>query len=283
MKSITCCTDKDSGARNPDVMSESEEVDALDRHDRLPVRAGTPLLHACTSLWCHISQDIESVMVRDPAARSRFEVALLYSGLHAIWTHRAAHGLWVSGSKFAARLLSQIARFFTGIEIHPGACIGEGFFIDHGMGVVIGETAVVGEDVTMYHEVTLGGTSLEKGKRHPTVGDRVTIGAGAKILGNISIGSDSRIGANAVVVRSVPENSVIVGVPGQAVRRLHLHRAGDKPDLDHVSLPDVLGQVVKDLLDRVEFLEKQVIHESDVDTKHIHPHPEGWVEDDFTI
>ena len=148
------------------------------------------------------------------------------------------------------------ARFLTGIEIHPAARIGTGFFIDHGMGVVIGETAIIGKNVTLYHGVTLGGTSLEKKKRHPTIGDRVTIGAGAKILGDISIGEDSRIGANAVVVKSVPPNSVVVGIPGQVIRRDIPHKAQDKPDLHHERIPDVIGQRISELMQRVSALEE---------------------------
>lgn len=166
-------------------------------------------------LFARMREDIETVRKRDPAARSSTEVALAYAGLHAIWAHRAAHFLWRRGGRVSARVLSQLARFFTGVEIHPGARIGRRFFIDHGMGVVIGETAEIGDDVTIYHGVTLGGTTLSRGKRHPTLGDRVTVGAGAKILGNISIGADSKVGANAVAIRSVPENSVIVGFPGR--------------------------------------------------------------------
>ncbi|HOO01065.1 MAG TPA: serine O-acetyltransferase, partial [Rectinema sp.] len=147
-------------------------------------------------------------------------------------------------------------RFLTGIEIHPAARIGTGFFIDHGMGVVIGETAIIGKNVTLYHGVTLGGTSLEKKKRHPTIGDRVTIGAGAKILGDISIGEDSRIGANAVVVKSVPPNSVVVGIPGQVIRRDIPHKAQDKPDLHHERIPDVIGQRISELMQRVSALEE---------------------------
>ncbi len=159
-------------------------------------------------------EDIETARRRDPAARSSMEIALAYSGLHALWAHRLAHFLWQHQARVSARVLSQLARFFTGVEIHPGARIGRRFFIDHGMGVVIGETAEIGDDVTLYHGVTLGGISLNRGKRHPVLGDRVTVGAGAKILGNITIGSGSKVGANAVVVWSVPENSVVVGFPG---------------------------------------------------------------------
>src|SRR4030042_6611425 len=162
-------------------------------------------------LLATLRHDVQSALERDPAARSILEIVLLYPGLHAIWGHRIAHWFWKHGHKLTGRLLSQLVRGLTGIEIHPGATIGQGLFIDHGMGVVIGETAEIGEDVTLYHGVTLGGTRLEKGKRHPTLDDRVVVGAGAKILGAITIGSDPRMGANAVVVKSVPENSVGVG------------------------------------------------------------------------
>ena len=205
-----------------------------------------------------ISEDIDAVLSRDPAARTKIEVILAYPGLHAIWMHRIAYRLWHRGSKLLARLVSHLARGLTGIEIHPAAKIGRRVFIDHGMGVVIGETAVVGDDVTLYHGVTLGGTSLEKKKRHPTVGDRVTIGAGAKILGDITIGSDSRIGANAVVVKDVPPNSVVVGIPGQAVHRHIPHTASDEPDLHHEKIPDVLGLRVHELTVRVAALEETI-------------------------
>ncbi len=206
----------------------------------------------------NMSEDIDAVLSRDPAARTRIEVILAYPGLHAIWMHRIAYRLWHRGSKLLARLVSHLARGLTGIEIHPAAKIGRRVFIDHGMGVVIGETAVVGDDVTLYHGVTLGGTSLEKKKRHPTVGDRVTIGAGAKILGDITIGSDSRIGANAVVVKDVPPNSVVVGIPGQAVHRHIPHTASDEPDLHHEKIPDVLGLRVHELTVRVAALEETI-------------------------
>src|SRR5512142_1989968 len=185
-----------------------------------------------------IREDIRSIFERDPAARSTWEVLLCYPGLHAIWGHRITHWLWTHNLKLLARWGSQLARGLTGIEIHPGATIGKGFFIDHGMGVVIGETAEVGSDVTLYHGVTLGGTSLEKGKRHPTLGDRVVVGAGAKLLGAIEIGDDCRIGANSVVVKSVPANSVVVGVPGKIVVRSRAHSPEDAPDFHHDVLPD---------------------------------------------
>lgn len=166
----------------------------------------------------YLREDIQSVKDRDPAARSVAEV-LTYAGVWAVWSHRIAHKMWRSGYKFPARLLSQIARFWTGIEIHPGATIGRRLFIDHGNGVVIGETAEVGNDVLMYHQVTLGGTSLEKIKRHPTVGNCVVIGVGAKVLGAVTVGDEAQIGANAVVTRDVPANSTVVGIPAKVVKR----------------------------------------------------------------
>lgn len=166
-------------------------------------------------IWGRIREDIAAAKLRDPAARSSFELALLYPGLHAIWAHRVWHALWVRGFRFAARAGSQITRSLTGIEIHPGATIGRRFFIDHGMGVVVGETAEVGDDVMLYHGVTIGGRQREGGKRHPTIGDRVAVGAGAKVLGPITIGSDSVIGANAVVTRDAPADSILVGVPAK--------------------------------------------------------------------
>lgn len=230
-----------------------------------------------------IRQDIASVLERDPAARTWLEVLLVYSGLHAIWIHRISHWLWQHGFRFIARWLSQFSRWLTGIEIHPGAKIGKGFFIDHGMGVVIGETAEIGDGVTIYHGVTLGGTSLEKGKRHPTIGDRVVIGAGAKVLGAITIGNDSRIGANAVVVKSVPPNSVVVGVPGQIVQRSRPHHASDAPDLNHTALPDVLGLTLKQLLERVSALEAH-LNGGAVAPTHVHvPNNDIWQGQDFSI
>ncbi|MCJ8505769.1 serine O-acetyltransferase [Kocuria flava] len=168
------------------------------------------------SFWSRLSEDLQTARTHDPAARSDVEIALNYSGLHAIWVHRLTHRLWQRPDRrLLARTLSQLARFLTGVEIHPGASIGRRFFIDHGMGVVIGETAEIGDDVMLYHGVTLGGRSLAKVKRHPTVGDRVVIGAGAKVLGPIEIGADSAIGANAVVVKDVPEDSIVTGIPGK--------------------------------------------------------------------
>jgi serine O-acetyltransferase len=164
-------------------------------------------------------EDVAAVFESDPAARSYLEVLLLYPGLHAVWSHHLSHWLWRHGMRFLARYVSQLSRLFTGIEIHPGADLGRRLFIDHGMGTVIGETAVVGDDVTLYQGVTLGGTGKEKGKRHPTIGNNVSIGSGAKLLGNITIGDNCRVGAGSVVLRSVPANSTIVGVPGHIVLR----------------------------------------------------------------
>lgn len=232
--------------------------------------------------FAQMREDIASALQRDPAARSWLEIALLYPGLHAIWLHRISHWLWEKGFKLLARWLSQLARGLTGIEIHPGARLGRRVFIDHGMGVVIGETAIVGSDVTLYHGVTLGGTSLNKGKRHPTIGDRVTIGAGAKVLGNISIGADSRIGANAVIVKPAPENAVLVGVPGQIVRRSQPHHPGDAPDLNHSALPDVLATAIQDLMTRMDEIENSV--QGHRHPHHIHaPVNDAWQEADFVI
>jgi serine O-acetyltransferase len=171
------------------------------------------------SFFRSVREDVAAVFESDPAARSYLEVLLCYPGLHALWAHRIDHWLWTHGLRFPARFLSQVARLFTGIEIHPGAQIGRRLFIDHGMGVVIGETASVGDDVTLYQGVTLGGTGKEKGKRHPTIMNKVVIGTGARVLGNITIGENSRIGAGSVVLRNIPENSTVVGVPGHIVLR----------------------------------------------------------------
>jgi len=233
-----------------------------------------------------IRRDIAAVFERDPAARSTWEVLLCYPGLHAVWGHRLSHWLWTHRLRTLARWVSQLARGLTGIEIHPGASIGPGFFIDHGMGVVIGETSEVGAEVTLYHGVTLGGTSLLKGKRHPTIGDRVVIGAGAKVLGAIHVGDDSRIGANAVVVKSVPANSVVVGVPGQIVSRSRPHLASDAPDLNHTALPDLIGVSLASLLVRVDALEARLNGHAEGAAHEVHIHaPEAgqWRGEDFSI
>jgi len=231
----------------------------------------------------NLRRDLHAARDRDPAARSTFEVALLYPGVHAIWSHRLANWLWRHRRRFTARALSQWTRWSTGIEIHPGATIGAGLFIDHGMGVVIGETSVVGEDVTIYHGVTLGGTTFERGaKRHPTIGDRVVIGAGAKVLGAIEIGSDSRIGANSVVVRSVPANSVVVGVPGQVVSRSRSGTDVPEPDLVEPVLPDLVGASLSSLIGRVDELETAISGAPSPNA--VRPGADGtWSGLDFTI
>jgi serine O-acetyltransferase len=199
-------------------------------------------------------EDIRSVLKSDPAARSGLQVALLYAGLHAIWAYRCAHALHRGGFHFIARGISQTARWLTGVEIHPAAVIGRRFFIDHGMGIIVGETAVIGDDVLLYQGVTLGGTGNETGKRHPTLGDRVVVGAGAKVLGNIRIGSDTRIGANSVVLSDVPSHSTVVGIPGKVVRR----RKGDENDaLSHQNLPDPTMDLLQQLSRRIDALEKK--------------------------
>ncbi len=238
------------------------------------------LFQALRAFFSRINRDINAVIERDPAARSRLEVVIVYSGLHAIWLYRIANWLWSHNIRALARWLSQAARWVTGIEIHPGATIGPGLFIDHGMGVVIGETAEIRTDVTLYHGVTLGGTSSQKNKRHPTIGDRVVIGAGAKVLGAINIGDDSRVGANAVVVQSVPENSVVVGVPGQNIRRSIPTSA---PDLNHTSLPDILGVTLKELLNRVEELEAVAEGHHNGHGRIHAPQNDTWEGQDFSI
>lgn len=198
--------------------------------------------------------DFRIIFERDPAARNWLEVLFFYPGLQALVLHRLAHKLYCLGIPFIPRFISFLARFLTGIEIHPGAAIGRGFFIDHGMGVVIGETAIVGDNALIYQGVTLGGTGKECGKRHPTLGDNVVVGAGAKVLGNIEIGNNVRIGAGSVVLRNVPSNCTVVGVPGRIV-----YRSGVRVDpLEHGSLPDSEAQVIRALLDRIESLEQQV-------------------------
>lgn len=198
-------------------------------------------------------KEIDAIFERDPAASSFLEVLLTYSGLHALIFHRIAKALFKMRIPFLPRWISQVGRFFTGIEIHPGARIGNSLFIDHGMGIVIGETTIIGDNVTMYQGATLGGTGKEKGKRHPTIGDNVVIGAGAKVLGNIMIGDNSYIGSNAVVIKDVPANSTVVGVPGRITKQ-----DGKKIDisLDHIHVLDPILQDIEELKKRIEDLEK---------------------------
>jgi serine O-acetyltransferase len=201
-------------------------------------------------------RDIKAVFEKDPAARNIWEV-LSYPGVHAIWWHRAAHRVWNWRLQTLARWMSNFSRFLTGIEIHPGARIGPGFFIDHGMGVVIGETAEVGENVLLYHGVTLGGSSLKRIKRHPTLGNRVVVSAGAKILGDIVIGDNCKIGPNAVVRQSIPPNSVVVGIPGRVVRQ-DGRPVGDDIFLDHAAGVDPEGEMFRSLLRKVADLERRL-------------------------
>jgi len=212
-------------------------------------------------MFQRIREDIRSVFDRDPAARSTLEVLLTYPGLHAVWLHRVSHRLYGWRLKFLARLLSQIGRWITGIEIHPGAAIGRRCFIDHGMGVVIGETAEIGDDCTIYHGVTLGGTTWKKGKRHPTLANNVVVGAGAKILGPITIGTNARVGSNSVVVRDVPADATVVGIPGRVVaakdEKSHKrHAMAEKLGFDaygqhHGQLPDPVTQALDRILDHL--------------------------------
>jgi serine O-acetyltransferase len=242
-----------------------------------------------------VQDDIRSVFERDPAARSTMEVLLCYPGLHAVWGHRLSHWLWKHHLRLIARWVSQVMRSLTGIEIHPGATIGPNLFIDHGMGVVIGETAEVGSCVTLYHGVTLGGVSLNKGKRHPTLEDNVVVGAGAKVLGAITVGANSRIGANAVVVKPVPPNSVVVGVPGQVVVRSQPAVERVTPDLEHGMLPDTIGESLALLIEHVKNLEERLNghtngngHGNNGNGSHVtqplHVPDHGvWHEEDFAI
>ncbi|MFB5084694.1 serine O-acetyltransferase [Symbiobacterium thermophilum] len=228
-------------------------------------------------MFKRLRRDIEAVFERDPAARSVLEVLLCYPGLKAIWAHRVAHWLWQRNFKLLARVISQISRFFTQIEIHPGAKIGEGVFIDHGCGVVIGETAEVGNNVTIYQGVTLGGTGKEKGKRHPTIGDNVVIGTGARILGSFTVGANSRIGAGAVVLREVPPNSTVVGNPGRVV----VQNGVRTDQLDMIHMPDPIANMfdqmqrqIDKLTQRIERLEEEnrALRRLQEGLAHGHPH-----------
>jgi serine O-acetyltransferase len=233
-----------------------------------------------------LREDVRAVRDRDPAARSTREIILCYPGLHAVWGHRVSHWLWGHGFKLIARASSALTRWLTGVDIHPGATLGPGLFIDHATGVVIGETTDVGANVTIYQGVTLGGTSLERGKRHPSVGDRVTIGAGAKVLGPVTIGHDSRIGANAVVVKPVPANSVVVGVPGQVISRSQPRPATAPLDLDATVVPDPFGVTLRSLLSRVTDLETSLPSHRGATPADTHPQPSEagvWPGEDFSI
>ena len=202
-----------------------------------------------------IKQDIRVIKDRDPAAKNTLEIVTCYSGLHAIWAHRAAHFFYRHGWFVTARMISTVSRFFTGIEIHPGAQIGEGLFIDHGMGIVFGETTEIGDNCTIYHGVTLGGTGKDTGKRHPTLGNNVLIGAGTKVLGPVYIGDNARIGAGSVVLKNLPANCTAVGVPAEVVR-INNKAVNPADDLDQQDLPDIMAQRLIDLDRRIGQLEK---------------------------
>jgi len=206
-------------------------------------------------MFSGLREDIRTIFKRDPAARNVAEILFSYPGFHAVIIHRVAHRLWRSRMYFLGRFASHMGRFLTGIEIHPGAKIGRAFFIDHGMGVVIGETAEVGDNVTLYHGVTLGGTTWQKGKRHPTIGSNVVIGAGAKVLGPVHIGANTRIGANSVVLNDIPPNSIVVGIPGKVVFRVEGER---RIALDKEFMPDPQGRAIASLLERVGELESRL-------------------------
>ncbi|WP_010498908.1 serine O-acetyltransferase [Paenibacillus elgii] len=204
-----------------------------------------------------MKEDIETIFENDPAARSWFEVVFTYSGLHALWAHRVAHWFYKKSWFTVARIISQASRFMTGIEIHPGAVIGRRFFIDHGMGVVIGETCEIGDDVLLYHGVTLGGTGKERGKRHPTIGNNVVISAGAKVLGSFTVGANSRIGSNSVVLSEVPANSTVVGIPGKIVKRDGV-RVGR---LEHDKLSDPILDMIRQMQQQIDELKVEAHQE----------------------
>ncbi|HZK53133.1 MAG TPA: serine O-acetyltransferase [Desulfosporosinus sp.] len=210
-------------------------------------------------MFRQMRRDIQVIFERDPAAKSIWEVIFCYPGFHAVLFHRAAHSMYLHKMVLIPRMISQLARFLTGIEIHPGAKIGQGFFIDHGTGVVIGETTEVGDNVTIYQGVTLGGTGKEKGKRHPTIGNNVVIGAGARVLGSFKVGDNVKIGAGSVVNKPVPSDTTVVGVPGRIV--LHHGVPIKDPDLRHDDLPDPVSEMFKCLMHRVEYLEQRLNEE----------------------
>jgi len=220
----------------------------------------TATISRTPGLWSILKEDLACVFQRDPAARSTLEVFTTYPGVHALLAHRLSHRLWRADWRFSARLLSFLGRTLTNVDIHPGATIGRRFFIDHGAGVVIGETAEVGDDVTLYHGVTLGGTSWNKGKRHPTLADGVVVGAGAKILGPITVGERVRVGANSVVVKNVPADRTVVGVPGRIVdtRAASGLRPENGISLDHNVLPDPVAKSIACLIERIETMEQEL-------------------------
>ena len=213
-------------------------------------------------MFAQIKEDLNAIMLRDPAAKSRLEAALCYPGLHAIWLHRIAHSLYTKGWIVLPRMINTFSRFLTGIDIHPGAKLGPGLFIDHGMGLVIGETAELGSNVTLYQGVTLGGTGKETGKRHPTIGDNVVVSSGAKILGSFTVGANSKIGSGSVVLHEVPPNSVVVGIPGRVVALDGVRVKDNDPesaiDLDHDILPDPVADYEEKLAKHMEEINKRL-------------------------
>lgn len=237
----------------------SEYTETLDRRDAEGEYSGPK---GRLRYWRdRVREDIDTVYRKDPAARSNWEVLTCYPGLHAVWLHRLAHGLWRRGHLLLARLVSHLNRFLTGVEIHPGARIGRRFFIDHGSGVVIGETSEIGDDVLIYQGAVLGGTSSERIKRHPTLGDGVVIGANAVLLGNVTVGPGAKVGSGSVVVEPVPAGATVVGIPGRVVR-VNGRRPQLQPRdlLDHSYLPDPVVETLRCVVDRVELLEAQVRH-----------------------
>lgn len=217
----------------------------------------SPRRSVLNKLWHHWRTDVNCVFVRDPAARTRLEVLLAYPGVHAVLIYRVSHQLWLSNWKLTARILSAFARWLTNVDIHPGARIGEKFFIDHGAGVVIGETTEIGNNVTLYHGVTLGGTSWNKEKRHPTLGDNVLVGAGAKVLGSITLGNNVRVGANSVVVKDVPPCCTVIGIPGRIIQSKGIKIQDPRGiDLDHDMIPDPIGKAINCMLERLDKLEE---------------------------
>lgn len=218
--------------------------------------ASPPLSAVETGLWQDLRGDVTCVFARDPAARNLVEVLLAYPGVHAVLLHRISHRMWKAGWKLSARLLAAFARWLTHVDIHPGATIGKRFFIDHGAGVVIGETTEIGNDVTLYHGVTLGGTTWNKEKRHPTLGDNVLVGAGAKILGAITLGNNVRVGANSVVVKDVPPCCTVIGIPGRIIQQKGVKIQNPRGiDLDHHLVPDPIGRAINCLVERLDKLE----------------------------
>jgi serine O-acetyltransferase len=230
-----------------------------------------------------IREDVNCMLERDPAARSHLEAIILYPGLHALWLHRVSHRLWRMRLRLIARWISQCSRWLTGIEIHPGAKIGARFFIDHGMGVVIGETTEIGADVTLYHGVTLGGVSLESGKRHPTLKDGVVVGAGAKVLGAITIGENTRIGANAVVVNDVPGDMVVVGIPGKPIQRKGPKPSAQRPDLAHNIMPDLIAVQLGRILQRLDEVEETIRINGNGSAKMVKSDTHRPIESDYAI